>query len=350
MSHDAYSALSDPTRRRILTALCGGPRPVGELVTALEVSQPTVSKHLKVLRDAGMVATRAQGQKRFYSLTAEPFVAVLDWVNELVAAADTPVTDTHESAPAESDEPAMANDVAAEPAVDDAAQPTKDASAEPAVDDAAQSPEDAPVTDAPAEAPSPTETTDVDAAQEPGREPERSLPWFTAEVTDVTTEAAEATNTSDDPEVLDIPAPTVTPGSPVDDPRPEENSGETETPAEAEFFDESSQESEKVVQFSSGVTEEAINSADSEGLASEREAQVTGDSLDDGAHTEPAAQPRAAHDAEPHDAEPRAVSPETNSPEIAELIRPRGAAHRRQSGLLSTLTGFRRRNRGSRRG
>ncbi|MEX5275853.1 metalloregulator ArsR/SmtB family transcription factor [Kocuria sp. CPCC 205261] len=348
MSHDAYSALSDPTRRRILTALCGGPRPVGELVTALEVSQPTVSKHLKVLRDAGMVTTRAQGQKRFYNLTAEPFVAVLDWVNELVAAAneaDTPVTDTRESAPAEGDEPAMANDVAAQLAVDDAAQLTTDASAESTDHDAAPSPEDAPRPE-----PVRVEAADLDAAQEPVREPERSLPWFTAEVTDVTTEAAEATNTSDDPEVLDIPAPTVTPGSPVDDPRPEENSGETETPAEAEFFDESSQESEKVVQFSSGVTEEAINSADPDGLAGEREAQVTGDSLDDGAHTEPVAQPRAAHDAEPHDAEPRAVSPETNSPEIAELIRPRGAAHRRQSGLLSTLTGFRRRNRGSRRG
>lgn len=348
MSHDAYSALSDPTRRRILTALCGGPRPVGELVTALEVSQPTVSKHLKVLRDAGMVTTRAQGQKRFYNLTAEPFVAVLDWVNELVAAAneaDTPVTDTHESAPAESDEPAMANDVAVQLAVDDAAQLTTDASAESTDHDAAPSPEDAPRPE-----PVRVEAADLDAAQEPVREPERSLPWFTAEVTDVTTEAAEATNTSDDPEVLDILAPTVAPGSPVDDPRPEENSGEAETPVEAEFFDESSQGSEKVVQFSSGVTEEAINSADPEGLADEREAQVTGDTVDDGAHTEPAAQPRAAHDAEPHDAEPRAVSPETNSPEIAELIRPRGAAHRRQSGLLSTLTGFRRRNRGSRRG
>lgn len=354
MSHDAYSALSDPTRRRILTALRGGPRPVGELVTELQVSQPTVSKHLKVLRDAGMVATRAQGQKRFYSLTAEPFVAVLDWVNELVAAADaadTPVTDTHESAPAESDEPAMANDVAAEPAVDDAAQLTKGASAESTDHDAAQLPEGAP-------GPEPVrdEAADVDAAQEPVREPERSLPWFTAEVTDVTAEATEATTTpdapevADDPEVTDIPAPAETPESPVDDPRPEENPGEAEMPTEAEVYDESVQGAEGVVQASSGVTEEVVISVDPEGPADEREAQVTGDSVDDGAHAEPAAQPRAAHDAEPHDAEPRAVSPEANSPEIAELIRPRGAAHRRQSGLLSTLTGFRRRNRGSRRG
>lgn len=348
MSHDAYSALSDPTRRRILTALCGGPRPVGELVTELQVSQPTVSKHLKVLRDAGMVATRAQGQKRFYSLTAEPFVAVLDWVNELVAAADaadTPMTDTHESVPAESDEPATANDVAAEPAVDDAAQLTQDASAESTDHDAAPSPEDAP-------GPEPVrdEVADVDAAQEPVREPERSLPWFTAEVTDVTAEAAEATNTPDVPDLTDIPAPADAPESPVDDPRPEENPGEAETPTETEVFDESGQGTEEVVQAGSGVTEETVISTDPEGPADEREAQVTGDSVDDGAHAEPAAQPRAAHDAEPHDTEPRAVSPETNSPEIAELIRPRGAAHRRQSGLLSTLTGFRRRNRGSRRG
>ena len=80
MSHDAYSALSDVTRRRILEALRGGPRPVGELVTELQVSQPTVSKHLKVLRDAGMVGTRPQGQKRFYSLTAQPLTEVVDWV------------------------------------------------------------------------------------------------------------------------------------------------------------------------------------------------------------------------------------------------------------------------------
>lgn len=340
MSHDAYSALSDPTRRRILTALCGGPRPVGELVTELQVSQPTVSKHLKVLRDAGMVTTRAQGQKRFYNLTAEPFVAVLDWVNELVAAADTPVTDTHESAPAESDEPAMANDVAAESAVADAAQVTTDASAESTDHDAAPSPEDAPRPESVR-----AEAADVDAAQEPVREPARSLPWFTAEVTDVTTEASEATDTSDDPEVLDIPAPTVTPGSPVDDPRPDENPSEAEAPTEAGVFDESDPRPEEVVQAGLGVTEEAVISTDPGGPADEREAQVTGDSVDDGAHAEPAAQSRAAHDAEP-----RVVSPETNSPEIAELIRPRGAAHRRQSGLLSTLTGFRRRNRGSRRG
>ncbi|RLZ02486.1 transcriptional regulator, partial [Kocuria tytonicola] len=87
MSHDAYSALSDPTRRRILAVLQGGARPVGDLVTELGVSQPTVSKHLKVLRDAGMVTTRAQGQKRFYSIVGDPLVPVVDWLTELVAAA-----------------------------------------------------------------------------------------------------------------------------------------------------------------------------------------------------------------------------------------------------------------------
>ena len=102
MSHDAYSALSDPTRRRILAALQDGARPVGELVTELEVSQPTVSKHLKVLRDARMVSTRAQGQKRFYSIAPEPLEEVVAWLGELVAAAGAadPAEGTTPPAPA----------------------------------------------------------------------------------------------------------------------------------------------------------------------------------------------------------------------------------------------------------
>ena len=88
MANDSYSALSDPTRRRILSALRHGSRPVGELVEELEVSQPTVSKHLKVLRDTGLVATRAQGQKRFYSLELQALREVTDWIEELLARPD----------------------------------------------------------------------------------------------------------------------------------------------------------------------------------------------------------------------------------------------------------------------
>ena len=91
MANDSYSALSDPTRRRILSALRHGSRPVGELVEELEVSQPTVSKHLKVLRDTGLVATRAEGQKRFYSVQAQPLREVTAWIEDLVSATEDPV-------------------------------------------------------------------------------------------------------------------------------------------------------------------------------------------------------------------------------------------------------------------
>lgn len=87
MANDSYSALSDPTRRRILSALRNGSRPVGELVEELEVSQPTVSKHLKVLRDTGLVATRAEGQKRFYSVEPQPLRDVTAWIEDLLTAA-----------------------------------------------------------------------------------------------------------------------------------------------------------------------------------------------------------------------------------------------------------------------
>lgn len=94
MAHDVYTALSDPTRRRILSALSGGARPVGDLVVELEVSQPTVSKHLKVLRDVGLVSTRAEGQRRYYSVTPEPLAEAVAWIQDLLVerGQDEPVT------------------------------------------------------------------------------------------------------------------------------------------------------------------------------------------------------------------------------------------------------------------
>ncbi|MDP5227549.1 MULTISPECIES: metalloregulator ArsR/SmtB family transcription factor [Arthrobacter] len=83
---DIFAVIAEPTRREILQALRSGDRAVGELVEELETSQPTVSKHLRVLREAGLVSMRAQGQKRYYSLEREPLLAVQDWVGGLTGA------------------------------------------------------------------------------------------------------------------------------------------------------------------------------------------------------------------------------------------------------------------------
>jgi DNA-binding transcriptional ArsR family regulator len=66
--------------RQILDGLRGGERSVGELVGRLDLSQPGVSKHLKVLREAGLVAVRPDGKRRFYGLRADPLAEVADWL------------------------------------------------------------------------------------------------------------------------------------------------------------------------------------------------------------------------------------------------------------------------------
>jgi DNA-binding transcriptional ArsR family regulator len=72
--------LAEPTRRRILDRLRGADRSVGELVDALAVSQPTVSKHLKVLREAGFVSSRIAAQQRIYRIEPGPFQALDEWL------------------------------------------------------------------------------------------------------------------------------------------------------------------------------------------------------------------------------------------------------------------------------
>ena len=72
--------IADPTRRRILDALRDGAADVGTLVERLHVSQPLVSKHLGVLRDAGTVDAQVDGKRRIYSLAEDPLPAVLAWV------------------------------------------------------------------------------------------------------------------------------------------------------------------------------------------------------------------------------------------------------------------------------
>ena len=80
MATTAFQVLAEPTRRRILDLLLQGERPVGELVAALGVAQPNVSKHLRALSDAGLVRVRPDGQRRIYALRAEPLRELDTWL------------------------------------------------------------------------------------------------------------------------------------------------------------------------------------------------------------------------------------------------------------------------------
>ncbi len=77
---DAFNAVAEPQRRRILTLLKGRERSVNELAGALRVSQPRVSKHLRVLREVGLVSVREAGQQRLYKLDARGLKPIHDWV------------------------------------------------------------------------------------------------------------------------------------------------------------------------------------------------------------------------------------------------------------------------------
>ncbi|MEX1078205.1 MAG: metalloregulator ArsR/SmtB family transcription factor [Homoserinimonas sp.] len=92
---DIFDVVSDATRRDLLQALLeryiapgpgSGEISVGELVTTLGLSQPTVSKHLRVLRDFGLVSVRDEGQHRYYTLEAAPLEAVEDWLIPFLSA------------------------------------------------------------------------------------------------------------------------------------------------------------------------------------------------------------------------------------------------------------------------
>jgi DNA-binding transcriptional ArsR family regulator len=77
---DVLEVLAEPNRRRILDLLRDGERPVGDLVGALDIAQPTVSKHLRVLRDAGLVEARADAQLRLYRVRPEPLRELDEWL------------------------------------------------------------------------------------------------------------------------------------------------------------------------------------------------------------------------------------------------------------------------------
>ena len=76
-----FDALSDPNRRLILDLLLERPRMVGELVHQLGISQPGVSKHLRVLREVGLVSVRKDAQRRVYELRTEPLEELDEWLD-----------------------------------------------------------------------------------------------------------------------------------------------------------------------------------------------------------------------------------------------------------------------------
>jgi DNA-binding transcriptional ArsR family regulator len=76
----AFEVLAEPNRRRILDLLRTDERPVSELVAELAISQPAVSKHLRVLRDAGLVDVRTDAQRRMYRVRTDPLRAIDDWL------------------------------------------------------------------------------------------------------------------------------------------------------------------------------------------------------------------------------------------------------------------------------
>lgn len=80
MQSNPFLALADPSRRLILDALRGGERQVNDIVDALDIHQSGVSRHLRILRDAGFVRVRPNGQQRLYSLRPEPFQAIQEWL------------------------------------------------------------------------------------------------------------------------------------------------------------------------------------------------------------------------------------------------------------------------------
>ncbi|MEV6969883.1 metalloregulator ArsR/SmtB family transcription factor [Hamadaea sp. NPDC051192] len=77
---DAFAVLAEPTRRRILDELRQAPRTVGDLVGTLAISQPSVSKHLRVLRDAGFVTSQVAAQSRVYRVEPAPLRTVDEWL------------------------------------------------------------------------------------------------------------------------------------------------------------------------------------------------------------------------------------------------------------------------------
>jgi DNA-binding transcriptional ArsR family regulator len=78
---DAFNAVAEPRRRQLLDVLAGGERPVNDLVAALGLAQPQVSKHLRVLREVGLVDVRDEGRQRMYRLNPGPLKPLHEWLS-----------------------------------------------------------------------------------------------------------------------------------------------------------------------------------------------------------------------------------------------------------------------------
>ena len=78
---DAFNAVAEPRRRQIVDALAGGELPVNDLVRSLGLAQPQVSKHLRVLREVGVVEVRGDGRRRLYRLNGRALKPIHDWVS-----------------------------------------------------------------------------------------------------------------------------------------------------------------------------------------------------------------------------------------------------------------------------
>ena len=85
MLEAAFSALADDSRRTMLEALAAGPATAGELAALLPIARPGVSRHLRVLREAGLVDVRQDAQRRIYSLRPQPLVEINDWLSRSLA-------------------------------------------------------------------------------------------------------------------------------------------------------------------------------------------------------------------------------------------------------------------------
>ena len=82
MAADVFLALADPTRRRLVDLLRLGPRAVGDLVAKVDIEQPGVSRHLRILQEAGFVTVTPEKQRRIYALREEPFRDLEDWAKK----------------------------------------------------------------------------------------------------------------------------------------------------------------------------------------------------------------------------------------------------------------------------
>lgn len=85
MAADVFAILADPTRRRIVELLHDGERSVSDVAAEVDIHQPGVSRHLRILHEAGFVAVRADGQRRLYSLRPEPFREIDAWLRRYAA-------------------------------------------------------------------------------------------------------------------------------------------------------------------------------------------------------------------------------------------------------------------------